>query len=172
MTHFLFLLTIFILFIIEGTVLQVFSPDYWGMTVIMIPRFVVVMLIFGALFLGRFQGLFMGILFGLLYDVVYGSVLGVFGFSMALVGYFCGLTFRIFQQNIFLILCTVLIALILHEFLVYGVLLLIDFVQMDLSYFLFQRVIPTLVLNMIFAILVSYPARAILQQLQLEEEKS
>lgn len=170
MTHFLFMLTIFILFIIEGTVLQVFSPDVWGISVLMIPRFVVVMLIFGALFLGRFHGLFLGLFFGLLYDVVYGSVIGIYGFSMALVGYFCGLTFRIFQQNIFLILLTVFIALTLHECLVYAVLSLIKFVHMDLHHFFFQRVIPTLVLNMIFAILVSYPARIILRQLQLEEE--
>lgn len=169
MTHFLFLLTIFILFIIEGTVLQVFSPDYWGMQVIMVPRFVVVLLIFGALFLGRIQGLFMGLLFGLMYDVVYGSVIGIYGFSMALVSYFSGLTFRIFQQNIFLILLTVLVALTLHEFLVYGVFYLINFADMDVHFFFFNRVIPTLVLNMIFAILVSYPARVILQQLQQEE---
>jgi rod shape-determining protein MreD len=171
MTHFLFIVTLFILFVIEGTVVQVVSPDRWGIHILMIPRFVLVLLIFSALFLGRIQGLFIGLLFGLLYDVIYGSVIGVYGFSMALVGYFSGLTFRIFQQNLFLILCTVLVSLIFHEFIVYGVLSLIRFIHLDVDYFFLHKVIPTLVLNMIFALLVSYPVRMILIQMKQEEEK-
>lgn len=172
MTHFLFILTLFILFVIEGTVAQVFSPDRWGIPILMIPRFVVVLLIFSALFLGRIQGLFIGLVFGLLYDIVYGSVIGIYGFSMALVGYFSGLTFRIFQQNLFSILFTVLVSLVIHEFIVYGLLYLIRYIQMDLDFFFFQKVIPTLVLNMIFALLVSYPVRMILVQMKQEEENS
>lgn len=171
MTRFLFFLTLFFLFIIEGTVVQLFSPDRWGIPMIMIPRFVVVILIFSALFLGRFQGLFIGLLFGLMYDVIYGSVIGIYGFSMALVGYFSGLTFKIFQQNIILILLTVLSSLLIHEFIVYGLLTLISFVDMDVQLFFFQKVIPTIILNMIFALLITYPIRLILIQVREEEEK-
>ncbi|GAA0355107.1 rod shape-determining protein MreD [Bacillus horti] len=171
MTHFLFILTSFILFVIEGTVVQVFSPDRWGIPILMIPRFVVVLLIFSALFLGRLQGLFMGLLFGLLYDVVYGGVIGIYGFSMALVGYFSGLTFKVFQQSLLLILLTIAACLVLHEFIVYGLLMLIGYVQMETQVFFFQKVIPTLILNMIFATLVSYPLRTILVQMKQEEEK-
>jgi rod shape-determining protein MreD len=170
MTRFLFILTLFILFIIEGTIVQIVSPDRWGIHILMIPRFVVVLLIYSALFLGRIQGLFMGLAFGLLYDIVYGSVIGVYGFSMAIVGYFSGLTFRVFQQNIFLILLTVFVSLFIHETIVYGILYLIDFTQIDLQSFVMNRVIPVLVLNMIFALLVSYPARTILIQMLEEEE--
>jgi rod shape-determining protein MreD len=170
MTHFLFILTLFILFVIEGTVVQVFSPERWGIDILMIPRFVLVLLIFSALFLGRIQGLFIGLFFGLLYDIIYGGVIGIYGFSMALVGYFSGLTFRIFQQNLFLILLTVLISLVLHEFIVYGLLSLIRFVDLDVNFFFLHKVIPTLVLNMIFALLVSYPVRMILIQMKQEED--
>lgn len=171
MTHFLFILTSFLLFVIEGTVVQVFSPDRWGISILMIPRFVVVLLIFSALFLGRVQGLFMGLFFGLMYDVVYGGVIGIYGFSMALVGYFSGLTFKVFQQSILLILLTIGVCLVLHEFIVYGLLMLIGFIEMDVQFFFFHKVIPTLILNMIFAILVSYPVRLILLQMKQEEEK-
>lgn len=169
MTRFLFVVTIFILFIMEGTVVQILSPDRWGIPVVMIPRFVVVLLIVSALFLGRIQGLFLGIIFGLTYDIVYGSVIGIYAFSMGLVGYFCGLVFKIFQQNIFFILLTVLVALLLHEFVVYGILSLIGFISVPIRPFLVDRMVPTLVLNMIFAILVAYPVRIILIQLQEEE---
>ena len=170
MTRFLFILTLFILFVIEGTVVQVFSPDRWGIHILMIPRFVVVLLIFAALFLGRFQGLIMGLFFGLMYDIVYGSVIGIYAFSMGLVGYFSGLTFRVFQQNLFLILLTVMISLVFHEGIVYGLLYLIRFIEMDIQYFTMHRLIPILILNMIFALLVSYPVRSILLQMK-EEEK-
>lgn len=171
MTRFLFIVTLFFLFIIEGTIVQLFSPDRWGIPMIMIPRFVVVILIFLALFLGRIQGLFIGLFFGLMYDVVYGSVIGIYGFSMALVGYFSGLTFKVFQQNIFLILLTVFVSLFIHEFIVYGLLTLISFIDMDVQLFFFQKVIPTLILNMIFALLITYPIRSILIQVKEEEEK-
>jgi rod shape-determining protein MreD len=170
MTHFLFILTLFILFVIEGTIVQVFSPERWGISILMIPRFVLVLLIFSALFLGRIQGLFIGLVFGLLYDVIYGEVIGIYGFSMALVGYFSGLTFRIFQQNLFLILITVLVSLVFHEFIVYGLLSLIRFVDLDVNLFFLHKVVPTLVLNMIFALLVSYPVRIILIQMKQEED--
>ncbi|GGK15972.1 rod shape-determining protein MreD [Caldalkalibacillus thermarum] len=171
MTRFLFILIIFILLIFEGTVAQVFTAGWWDLHLTMVPRFVVVMLIFAALFLGRVQGLFLGLVFGLFYDIIYGSVVGIYGFSMALIGYFAGLVFRIFQQNIFLIWFTVLVALVAFEFMVYGLMTLIKFTTMDVHMFVFDKLIPTLVLNMIFALLVSYPARSILLQLKNEEEK-
>lgn len=171
MTHFLFILTLFILFVIEGTIVQVFSPERWGINILMIPRFVLVLLIFSALFLGRIQGLFIGLVFGLLYDIIYGGVIGIYAFSMALVGYFSGLTFRIFQQNLFLILFTVLVSLVFHEFIVYGLLSLIRFIDLDVNFFFLHKVIPTLVLNMIFALLVSYPVRMILIRMKQEEDK-
>ncbi|WP_202080227.1 rod shape-determining protein MreD [Caldalkalibacillus salinus] len=172
MTHFLLLLTMFFLFVIEGTIVQVFSPDRWGIQILMIPRFVVVLLIFSALFLGRIQGLFIGLFFGLIYDVVYGGVIGIYAFSMALVGYFSGLTFKVFQQSLIIIISTVLVSLVLHEFLVYGLLTLIGFVSVELDFFFFNKVIPTLVLNFIFALLVSYPVRMILLQMKEEEENT
>jgi rod shape-determining protein MreD len=170
MTRFLFIVTLFVLFIMEGTVVQVFATDRWGMGITMIPRFVIVMLIISALFLGHIQGLMLGVIFGLAYDIVYGSIIGVYAFSMGLVGYFSGLTFRIFHQNIFLILSTVLIVLTFHEMVVYGILSLINFVDMDFHFFAINKVIPTLVMNMIFALVVTYPLRSLLMQLQEEEE--
>lgn len=171
MTRFLFIMTLFILFIIEGTVVQVFAPDRWGLSIVMVPRFIVVILIISSLFLGRFQGLVLGFIFGLMYDVVYGNILGVYAFSMAFIGYFSGVTFRIFQHNIFLILTTVIVALFVHELIVYGILTLVNFVVMDFELFLMEKLIPTLVLNVIFALLVSFPLRTILVQMREEEEK-
>jgi rod shape-determining protein MreD len=172
MTRFLFFLTLFFLFVIEGTVVQIFSPASWGVQITVVPRFVVVLLIFTALFLGRFQGLWMGIFFGLLYDIVYGAAIGIYGFSMALVGYFSGLTFKVFPQNIFIILGTLLMALIAHETIVYGLLALVNAVAWDFKSFYLHRLIPVVILNMLFGLLVSWPARIILIQLKAEEEKS
>lgn len=170
MTRFLFILTLFLLFIFEGTIVQVFSPDRWGIHILLVPRFVVVLLIFAALFLGRIQGLMIGLVFGLMYDVIYGSAIGIYAFSMAFIGYFSGLTFRIFQQNVFLILLTVLVSLVIHESIVYGLLSLTNVVNMDINFFYMHRVIPILILNMLFALFVSYPARAILLQMKEEDE--
>lgn len=170
MTHFFFTLTMFFLLVIEGTIVQVFAPERWGLTILMIPRFVVVILIFSALFLGRLQGLLLGLLFGFVYDIIYGGVIGIYTFSMAIVGYFSGLSFKIFQQNIFIILSTILVALVTHEFMVYGLLSLIGYVQMDVQDFFLQKVIPTLVLNLIFALLVAYPVQKVLVQMKQEDE--
>ncbi len=168
-TRFLFILTILILFVLEGTVVQVILSGWSDLHLAMVPRFVVVILIFAALFLGRVQGLILGLSFGLLYDTVYGSVIGVYGFTMALIGYFTGLVFKIFKQNIFLILITVLVALVTFEFMVYGLFLLISVAYLPVETFLFEKVLPSLILNMIFALLVAYPARRILVEIEQEE---
>jgi rod shape-determining protein MreD len=168
-TRFLFILTILVLFVLEGTVVQVVLSGWSDLHLAMVPRFVVVMLIFSALFLGRVQGLIMGLSFGLLYDVVYGSVIGIYAFTMAIVAYFTGLVFKIFQQNIFLILLTVLLALVAFEFMVYGLFLLISVANLSVETFFFEKVLPSLILNMIFALLVAYPARLILVEIEQEE---
>lgn len=169
MNHFLFLLTIFLLFVIEGTVVQIFSPERWGLSMMIIPRFVVVMVIYSALYLGRIQGLFIGLTFGLLYDVVYGEVIGIHAFAMAIVGYFSGLTFKVFQQSYVIILATIFISLFVHEFIIYALLSLIDYIDMGLKFFFFKKVIPTTALNLIFALLIAYPVNMILTQLKKEE---
>lgn len=168
-TRFLLIVTTLFLFVLEGTVVQVLLSGWSDLHLAIVPRFVVVMLIYAALFLGQGQGLVMGLFFGLLYDVIYGSVIGIYGFTMAIVAYLTGVVFKIFQQNIFLVLITVLLALVAFEYMVYGLFWLIDWAPLSMELFFFEKLLPSLILNMIFALLVAYPARLIMIKIEEEE---
>lgn len=113
--------TMFGLFLLEGTAVQLFEPKAWGMDQYSItPRFVLVAVIFIALYLGRRRGLWFGFAFGLMQDILYSDVIGVYAFSMAFTGYFSGLAFLLFHPNLILLLVTIMGCTILHELIVYG----------------------------------------------------
>ncbi|GAB7386551.1 hypothetical protein BSNK01_03860 [Bacillaceae bacterium] len=148
---------LFFFFVLEGTIVQAFVPDAWGSALAFFPRFVLVALIFTALFKGRRQGLWYGISFGLLQDILYSDVIGVYAFTMAFIGYFAGLAFRYFQPNVFMFLLTITGCLFIHETIAYGFFRLFGLTGVFFRFALAKQVIPTVVFNLSFALLVYLP---------------
>ncbi|MBU1043801.1 MAG: rod shape-determining protein MreD [Candidatus Omnitrophica bacterium] len=55
------------------------------------PDFVLLMVIFFALYKGQKQGMFYGMLVGIVVDALSGGVIGINSFSLGFIGYICGL---------------------------------------------------------------------------------
>lgn len=169
--HIWLVLTLFMLSLFEGTVLQVFAPDAFGVSIFMIPRFALIGVIYIALYLGRKRGLWYGLGFGLLQDLLYSDVVGVYAFGMAVTGYFAGLAFKLFHQSLLLILLTIVISLLFHDLTVYGFYFLFGITGDPLHWMLFTQMIPTLFLNVMFALLIYLPMKRLLQGMELEREE-
>ena len=90
---------LFIFFLIEGTIFQVFVPDAWGYSFTIVPRFVLVGIVFIGLYLGKNTGLLFGLIFGILYDIIYTNMIGVYTLSMGMVGFIAGLASGYFHQT-------------------------------------------------------------------------
>jgi rod shape-determining protein MreD len=160
----------FVLFLIEGTIAQVFASEVWGLPWFIVPRFVLVGIVFIGLYAGRRQALYFGLFFGLLYDVVYAEVIGVYAFTMAVLGYLAGLTSRYFHQSWLLFFVNVLLAVLINEWLVYQMYHLFNMASMSAGGLLLKEVIPTVIFNAIFALLIFRPTHKLFARFRIDKE--
>ncbi|WP_349408023.1 rod shape-determining protein MreD [Pseudalkalibacillus sp. SCS-8] len=159
MKRFLLPLLTYLLFISESTLMQLFIPQHMESDMVIIPRFVVVMVCFIGMYVSPMRGVTYGIVFGLLYDLIFSDLIGVYMFSMGLTAYVTTFIARYFHGNIFVTLFVMLIGLSAFEFLIYGLYSLIGIANMMVEVFIYDRYLPTLLLNSVFVVLVYYPLR-------------
>lgn len=170
MQRYLLPVLIFLLFIIEGTVIQVISPDRFGSDYIVIPRFAFMIVVIVSIFLGRPVGTTYGLILGLFQDVIYTYILGVYIFSMALIAYALGFSYKIFQKNLFLLIITALFGTIMLDYLVFGIHTMVGITDISNERFFYERLVPSLIVNSVFIILFAYPLRKLLVKLQNNED--
>lgn len=161
---------IFLLFIIEGTVIPVFFPDRFGSEFLVVPRFAFLVVIFGAIFLGRTTGTIYGLLLGLFQDVIYTHILGIYIFSMGLTVYLLGFSYKVFQKNLFLLIITAIFGIILLDYLVYGIHTMVGITDLAHDRFLRERLFPSLLVNSTFLIIIAPFLRKLLVFLQKMED--
>lgn len=145
--------------------MQVFSPQWFGVSYDLIPRFAMVVILFIGIFMNRPLALAYGLIFGFLYDVVYTDVIGVYFFSMAFTAYIIASIAPAFQKSLLTSFFLGLLGIVLLEFQVYGLYSIVGIAQMPLNDFLYDRLPPTLLLNGVFIILVFYPLRKLFMEL-------
>ncbi|KGA97606.1 cell shape-determining protein [Alkalihalobacillus alcalophilus ATCC 27647 = CGMCC 1.3604] len=172
MSRYYLSLLLFFVFIVEGTIFQFITQAIEGQFIV-VARFIVVLLVFIGIYLGRSSSIFYGLIFGLLYDVVYTDLLGVYLFGFGLTCYLFSLSFKRVQDSLVLPLLLSVVAVCFIEFYQYGLFLLIDITEMPVSTFLEIRLWPTLIGNLCFAIIMYYPIKKlvahIVQQSKLRE---
>ncbi|UCZ52087.1 rod shape-determining protein MreD [Bacillus shivajii] len=159
MIRYTLFITLFFLFILEGTVYQIFAPDQFGFEYTIVPRWVFMLIIFAGIFRGRLVGTFYGIIFGFLYDVIFSSVLGVNTFAMGFIAYLFSISIPFFQKNLPIIVVTTMLAVTLLEYFVYGLMLLLGITEMLHHHFMYERFIPTMIMNFVVISIAAYPLR-------------
>ncbi|WP_096189528.1 rod shape-determining protein MreD [Evansella halocellulosilytica] len=159
MIRYAFFITLFLLFIMEGTVYQIFAPDQYGVEYIFVPRWVFMLIIFAGIFRGRAVGTFYGVIFGVLYDVIFSSALGINTFAMGFIAYLFSIAIPFFQRNLFVTVIITMIAVTLLEYFSYGMMLLLGMTEMGHHMFLYDRFIPTFIMNFVIISVAAYPLR-------------
>lgn len=153
---------IFILLVIEGTLFQLITPSH-TINVTLVPRFLVVMIVLIGIHFGRYSSIVYGIIFGLLYDIVYTQLLGVYMFGFAFIGYVFVNSHKRIQDSLMVQLLIILSAVTFFEYYQFGLYRLIGITEMSAQLFLLERLVPSVVLNSAFAILVYYPAKRLFE---------
>lgn len=159
MIRFILSSIIFLLFIIEGSLFQIFAPELYDIEFTIVPHFVVVVIVVIGIFYGRPMAILYGIIFGFLYDVVYTEILGVYAFVFGLSGYIFSLELRPVQNSYFYNFLLAVSAVLFVEYFVYGFLYLFELTRMSHVAFLLKRLLPTLAINAIFILIILYPLR-------------
>lgn len=157
MKRYLIPLLLIFLFIFEGLFTQLFPADLFNGDYIFVPRFLIIAIFFLAIYGSVKHGIIYGFVFGLVFDMVYTEVIGIYLFLFPLSTYLFLTIMKVIQTNIVLVSFVSLLSIAFLEGSVYLMNLLIHITDLDFSSFSEIRLVPTLILNLIFIILAAYP---------------
>lgn len=150
-------LLLFLLLIVEGVGLDLLP--FSNIDIIIVPHFILMFLVLVTIFYDKentYTSVVYSIIFGLLIDIVYTGVLGVYMFSYAIVIYLVHKLKRLMHTNFFVTLFLGAITLILVENAIYIIYSVIDINNMLWVDFLLYRLLPTMLANLIF-LMILYP---------------
>ncbi|MCE7793506.1 rod shape-determining protein MreD [Salipaludibacillus sp. CUR1] len=160
------IIVVFILFIVEGTVYQIFAPDLHGFPYQLIPRWMFMLILLTGIFRGRGYGLFYGIVFGVFYDIVYSQILGIYTFGMGLIAYILSISIPFIKDNVAMTILTVTFGVVLLEYYVFGMMTLLGVTDMPHETFFNDRFLPTMIMNFTLLVIFTYPLRLWFQYLE------
>jgi rod shape-determining protein MreD len=172
MARFLLTMTVLLLFVLEGTVVQVISPSTGGLSWMTVPRFALVSTILISMFLGRREGLYYGMVFGLLQDVLYGQVIGIYTVSMMVASYFSGLIVLLFHRGFGMVLITSALILFGHEWLLYSMYRVFALAPHDVQWILNRQILPTVVLNTLCSVALYIPIKRMCKAIESKRDTS
>ncbi|MEC1684459.1 rod shape-determining protein MreD [Bacillus mojavensis] len=135
---------------------------------VLVPRFLMLVLIFMSAFINQKRAVIYGFIFGFLYDINYTSLLGVYMFGFAGLSYLASKAFKVLHTNAFVVILIAVLAVCLLEFYVFGIQSLIHRDIMTFNGFVLDRFIPTVLLNMISALILVLPFRLFFMSLKKE----
>ncbi|MGZ9585132.1 rod shape-determining protein MreD [Paenibacillus marinisediminis] len=152
------ILFMFVLFLIEGTLLPIFIPDEWMGRIV--PQFVFIIVLYHAVYKHRHTALLMGLGFGFLQDVVYyGHMIGPHAFSMGLLGYLIGLLFNTRNVSMGTMMVISIMGSFAYQSILFGIYSLFNLHQYTFQYALMEYMLPSLLIQLLFAMVVYVPMR-------------
>ena len=143
-----------ILFLLESE-FAMFSPMNWnGETYFLIPRFVILYLIFLAIYYSRKKAMIYGLILGLCFDVFYINIIGLYTFLYPAMCFVAGWCMKRIHPHFLssTILAILLISVI--EFAIYEFFYMIQFTSMALKPFLLYRLMPTVLANLLYLVML------------------
>lgn len=146
-------------FIVESLFAEFFPNGIFGIHKIFVPHFLLVMLILMGIYYVRNRTILYAFIFGLLFDAFYTGILGVYLFVFPLIVYITSSLMKVLQANLFVSAIVTLVDIAIAEFIVYGLNILILKTTMPAIDFVNLRLIPTLILNIVFYFIIFYPVR-------------
>lgn len=151
-----------LLFFLEP-VFSLFSPIAIGDGLFtLVPRFVIVYLIFIAVYYSRQRAIIYGIVFGLLYDVFYIDIIGLYAFLYPLICYIAAVIIRYVYKHIVTVMVLALLLIALLEVLSYSFASIIAITSMEPKDFMTSRLIPTMIANSIFVVMFGWIIKKLL----------
>lgn len=161
------------MFLLEGSVLKFIIPTVWQADVGVSTHFTLVMIMFVSLYANRYAALFYGLGFGLLHDVVYygPTMIGSYSFAMGAVGYLAGLAVSRPKPNILYSMFVITVGNLLFEVIIYGLYRLFQLTRDTPQWMFFHIMLPSVLINLLFALLVYVPLRKWLEDLASQAVK-
>lgn len=154
------------LFVLEGSLLVPWIlPDRWLSKLYFAPHFALVALLVFAMQRSRHIGLIYGFAIGLLQDIVYGGpMIGPHAFCMAFAAYGAGYVARRIKPSMTSTLFIISFCLLFYDFTIYAIYDLFRIASLSFADLAARMLAPSLLFNLLFAVLIYVPARKLFEQ--------
>lgn len=161
------------LFLLEGTVLKWIVPSVWQGNVAVSTHFTLIVVLFSGLYLNRHLALAYGLLIGLLYDIVYygPTMIGTYSFAMGIIGYLAGLVSFRSRSSMVYSMFVITVGNFLFEAIIYGLYRLFQITRDTPQWMFFHIMLPSVLINLLFALLVYVPLRKWLEDMAAQTVK-
>ncbi|WP_409301938.1 rod shape-determining protein MreD [Peribacillus sp. SCS-155] len=164
MSRFILPLLALIFFISESMYSNLFAGAFFGNDRILVPRFLMIFISFVTIYASRKWGIYYGLVLGIAFDVVYTEVLGIYTFLFPVLAFLVSKTMKMMHANLLIAALVSLFFVGVLEVAVYEINLLIHVADMNFTEFALNRLVPTLLLNLIFILIVSLPLRMVIEK--------
>ncbi|MEK3766543.1 MULTISPECIES: rod shape-determining protein MreD [unclassified Solibacillus] len=145
-----------LLFLFESG-LAMFSPLQLGEeTYYLIPRFLILYLIFLAIYYSRKKAMIYGLIFGLCFDVFYINIIGLYMVLYPAVCYIAAWCVKRVHPHLVFSMFLALLLMAIFEFVIYEFFYILQFTTMAVQPFIVNRLVPTTIGNLLFLIMLAW----------------
>jgi len=150
---------LFLLLVLEGVAIELLPVSIFPIHYLIVPHWVFIFLVIVMLFYDTsetFFGIIYAVIFGLLIDIVYTDFLGIYMFVYPFSIYIVSLLKQVFQANFYITMLLSTLGIIIVEVLILFIYTFIGVIDITNHHFLLDRLLPTILANLLFLIFI-YP---------------
>jgi rod shape-determining protein MreD len=160
-----------VLFYVEP-VFGLFSPiEIGGELRFLIPRFLIMFLIFVGVYYSRQRALVYAIIFGLLYDLFHIDIIGLYAFLYPVVCLLAIWAVKHIHRHIIVVTVITLLLVAVLETALYGFFTLIGFIGMPFNEFIPTRLVPTMIANSVFLVLLGWVFKSLANRRSIQKRE-
>lgn len=172
MKRFIIPLIAVVLFFIEP-VFSLFSPIELGeVRYTLVPRFVIIYLVFISSYYSQRTAIIYGLCFGLLYDVYHSDIIGVYTLFYTSICFFSSVTIRRVHRSAGTVMLMSLIMVLLLEVASYVFASFAGMTSIGFSSFWTTRLVPTMIANSVFILFVGWLFKNLLYTRDVEKQSN
>ncbi len=172
MIRYLLPLIALVLFFLEP-VFGLFSPlQFNGENYYIVPRFLLMFLIFVTVYFDVKHAMFYGLFFGLLYDVFFIDIIGLYSFLYPMMCLIAGYIVKSVHRNLFVATLLTLLLTALFEFMLYLFFSVISLIDVPVDSFLTLRLLPTMIANSLFLLMLGWAFKSVIVARLIDRENS
>lgn len=164
MIRFIIPLIAALLFLLEP-IFGLLSPvESNGNLYILVPRFLIVYLIFIAIYYNSKRAILYGFVLGLLYDMYHIDIIGLYTFMYPLICYVSVVVIRQIERHTVTVMVLSLVMIVLLELLSYFFASVIALTSIDFGEFFTSRLVPTMIANSLFIVMFGWTFKQITEK--------
>lgn len=127
-----------------------------------VPRFLLMFLIFLAVYYDAKRAMIYGLLFGLLYDVFFIDIIGLYSFLYPAICLLAGYAVKSVHRNLGIATLLTLVLTALFEFVLYQFFSVISLISMPADAFFKTRLLPTMIANSLFLVMLGWAFKQVI----------